>query len=160
WIVDPSLNSMSSQGRTIRLEPKIGEVLLCLAQHPGETLSKERLFQAVWPNIVVTEDVLRRCIGELCRAFDRGARSPQVIETVSKRGYRLVAPVSALAPVATPAPTESAVTDSIVVLPFTNMSADSENEYFADGITEEIIDALAQIPGLHVVARSSAFSFK
>jgi TolB-like protein/Tfp pilus assembly protein PilF len=162
WIVDPSLNSMSSEGRTVRLEPKIMEVLLCLAQHPGETLSKEQLFQAVWPNIVVTEDVLRRCIGELRRAFDDDARNPAIIETVSKRGYRLLAPVSALAPAPAPAPApaESVVTDSIVVLPFTNMSADPENEYFADGITEEIIDALTQIQGLHVVARSSAFSFK
>ena len=160
WVVDPSLNSMSSEGRTIRLEPKIMEVLLCLAQHPGETLSKEQLFQAVWPNIVVTEDVLRRCIGELRRAFDDDARNPAIIETVSKRGYRLLAPVSALAAAPAPPLAESVVTDSIVVLPFTNMSADPENEYFADGITEEIIDALAQIPGLHVVARSSAFSLK
>jgi TolB-like protein/Tfp pilus assembly protein PilF len=57
-------------------------------------------------------------------------------------------------------PQKEAVTDSIAVLPFANMSADPENEYFADGITEEIIDALAQIEGLRVVARSSAFSFK
>jgi adenylate cyclase len=160
WIVDPSLNSMSSEGRAVRLEPKIMEVLLCLAQHPGETLSKEQLFQAVWPNIIVTEDVLRRCIGELRRTFDDDARNPRIIETVSKRGYRLVATVSALAAASAPAPLQSAVTDSIVVLPFTNMSADPENEYFADGITEEIIDALAQIQGLHVVARTSAFSFK
>jgi TolB-like protein/Tfp pilus assembly protein PilF len=158
WIVDPSLNSMSSEGGTVRLQPKVMEVLLCLAQHPGETLSKEQLFQAVWPNIIVTEDVLKRCITELRRAFDDDARNPHIIETISKRGYRLVAPVSALA--AATAPPESAVTDSIVVLPFANMSADPENEYFADGITEEIIDALAQIQGLHVVARSSAFSFK
>src|SRR5215475_10523122 len=158
WIVDPSLNSVSSEGKTVRLEPKVMEVLLCLAQHSGETLSKEQLFQAVWPNIIVTEDVLRRCIGELRRAFDDDARNPHIVETISKRGYRLLAPVSA--PATAPVPQEEAVTDSIVVLPFANMSADPENEYFADGITEEIIDALAQIQGLHVVARSSAFSFK
>jgi len=160
WIVDPSLNSMSCEGRAVRLEPKVMGVLMCLAQHPGETLSKEQLFQAVWPNIIVTEDVLKRCIAELRRAFDDDARNPHIIETIAKRGYRLLAPVSALAAATAPAPPESAVTDSIVVLPFANMSADPENEYFADGITEEIIDALAQIQGLHVVARSSAFSFK
>src|SRR5215813_13343109 len=160
WIVDPSLNSMSCEGRTVRLEPKVMEVLLCLAQHPGETLSKEQLLQAVWPNVVVIEGVLKRCIAELRRAFDDDARNPHIIETISKRGYRLLAPVSALAAATAPAFPESAVTDSIVVLPFTNMSADPENEYLADGITEEIIDALAQIQGLHVVARSSAFSFK
>ena len=160
WIVDPSLNSMSSEGKTVRLEPKVMGVLLCLAQRPGETLSKEQLFQAVWPNIIVTDDALKRCIAELRRAFDDNARNPHIIETISKRGYRLLASVSAPAAAAAPAPPESAVTDSIVVLPFTNMSAEPENEYFADGITEEIIDALAQIQGLRVVARSSAFSFK
>jgi len=158
WIVDPSLNSMSSEGRSVRLEPKVMGVLVCLAQHPGETLSKEQLFQAVWPNIIVTEDVLKRCIAELRRAFDDDARNPHIIETISKRGYRLLAPVSA--PATAPVPQKEAVTDSIAVLPFANMSADPENEYFADGITEEIIDALAQIEGLRVVARSSAFSFK
>jgi TolB-like protein len=131
------------------------EVLLCLAQHPGETLSKEQLFQAVWPNITVTEDVLKRCIAELRRAFDDDAREPRIIETISKRGYRLVAPVTAGT-----AATTLAASHSIAVLPFVNMSADTENEYFADGITEEIINALAQIKHLRVVARSSGFSFK
>ena len=135
-------------------------VLECLAQHPGETLSKEQLFQAVWPNIVVTEDVLKRCIAELRRAFHDDARNPHIIETIAKRGYRLIASVSAPAVASAPAPPEDAITDSIVVLPFANISADSENEYFTDGITEEIIDALSQIPGLRVVARGSAFSFK
>jgi adenylate cyclase len=158
WVVTPSLNSIASQGRTARLEPKVMEVLVCLAQHPGDTVSKEQLFQAVWPRTVVTEDVLKRCIAELRRAFGDDAREPHIIETISKRGYRLVAPVTAGS--ATPAPAESVVSDSIVVLPFINMSADPEHEYFADGITEEIINALAQIQELHVVARSSAFSFK
>src|SRR5262249_24077975 len=154
----PGLNSISCQGKTVRLEPKIMRVLLCLARHPGETLSKEQLFQAVWPNTVVTEDVLKRCIAELRRAFDDDARAPHVIETISKRGYRLIAPVSAAAEAVTPSP--STVGDSIAVLPFINMSADQENEHFADGITEEIIDALAQIQQLQVVSRTSAFSFK
>ncbi|MCP3725804.1 winged helix-turn-helix domain-containing protein [Paraburkholderia sp. CNPSo 3272] len=158
WVVTPSLNSISSLGGIVRVEPKVMEVLVCLARHPGETVSKEQLFQAVWPKIVVSEDVLKRCIAELRRAFDDDARNPRVIETISKRGYRLVAPVTAGS--APPAHTERVVNDSIAVLPFINMSADPEHEYFADGITEEIIDALAQIPELHVVARSSAFSFK
>ena len=158
WVVAPSLNCITSGGRTVRLEPKVMEVLVCLAQHPGDTVSKEQLFQAVWPKTVVTEDVLKRCIAELRRAFDDDAREPRVIETISKRGYRLVAPVTAGS--ATPALARSVESDSIVVLPFINMSADPEHEYFADGITEEIIGALAQIQELHVVARSSAFSFK
>src|SRR5262249_38518143 len=107
---------MSSEGKTVRLEPKVMGVLLCLAEHPAETLSKEQLFQAVWPNIIVTEDVLKRCIAELRRAFDDDARNPHIIETISKRGYRLLAPVSALAAATAPAPPETAVTNSILVL--------------------------------------------
>ena len=158
WVVTPSLNSISCRDETVRLEPKVMEVLLCLAQHPGETLSKEQLLQAVWPNIIVTEDVLKRCIAELRRAFDDDAREPRIIQTISKRGYRLIAPTAA--PVAATTPVADATSDSIVVLPFVNMSADVENEYFADGITEEIINSLTQIKVLRVVARSSAFLFK
>jgi len=158
WLVAPSLNSISCKGTTVRLEPKAMEVLLCLAQHPGQTLTKETLFHAVWPGAFVTDDVLTHSISELRRAFEDDARDPRVIQTIPKRGYRLLAPVNA-AGTAT-APAANVVRDSIAVLPFINLSPDPENEFFADGITEEIINALAQIRELHVVARSSAFSFK
>jgi len=136
------------------------EVLLCLADHADEAVSKEDLVQAVWPDTFVSDDALKRCIFELRRVFEDDAREPRVIETISKRGYRLIAPVNRSAVAAPPTPTPSLTRDSIVVLPFMNISADQENEFFADGITEEIINALAQINELHVVARSSAFSFK
>jgi adenylate cyclase len=158
WLVTPSLNSMSSRGKTVHIEPKVMEVLQYLAQRAGQTVSKEVLIHGVWPGMVVTDDVLTRCIAELRRALDDDAREPRIIQTIPKRGYRLIAPVSAEGVPAGPG--VSVVRDSIVVLPFVNMSADAENEYFADGITEEIINALAQIKELHVVARSSAFSFK
>lgn len=156
WLVAPSVNSISCKGTTVRLEPKVMEVLVCLAEHASETLPKETLFHTVWPDTFVTDDVLTHSISELRRAFEDDAREPHIIQTIPKRGYRLVAPVSTAVVVAA----ASATRDSIAVLPFVNMSADTENEYFTDGITEEIINALAQIEDLHVVARSSAFSFK
>ena len=158
WLVAPSLNSISCKGTTVRLEPKVMEVLLCLAKHAGETLPKETLFHAVWPDTFVTDDVLTHSISELRRAFEDDAREPRIIQTIPKRGYRLLAPVSAAHKAASPA--ASAARDSIAVLPFVSMSAGPEDEFFADGITEEIINALTQVPQLHVVARSSAFSFK
>ena len=94
WVVEPSLNTISSNGRTIRLEPKVMEVLVCLARHAGESLSKEKLLQEVWPGTFVTDDALKRCILELRRVFEDDAREPRVIQTIPKRGYRLVAPVA------------------------------------------------------------------
>lgn len=156
WLVAPNQNSISCKGTTVRLEPKVMEVLVCLAEHAGETLPKETLFHTVWPDTFVTDDVLTHSISELRRAFEDDAREPHIIQTIPKRGYRLVAPVSTAVVVAAVSTTR----DSIAVLPFVNMSADTENEYFTDGITEEIINALAQIEHLHVAARSSAFFFK
>jgi TolB-like protein/DNA-binding winged helix-turn-helix (wHTH) protein len=94
WVVEPSLNIISSNGRTIRLEPKVMEVLVCLAQHAGESLSKEKLLQEVWPGTFVTDDALKRCILELRRVFADNPREPRVIQTIAKRGYRLVALVA------------------------------------------------------------------
>jgi len=157
WLVKPSLNVISRNGTAARVEPKVMEVLVCLAKHPGETLSKETLLQAVWPDTFVSEDALKHSISELRRVFDDDPREPRVIQTIAKRGYRFIAAVSREAT----GQTTSAVTrDSIAVLPFINISPDAENEFFADGMTEEIINALAQIKQLHVVARSSVFSFK
>jgi adenylate cyclase len=158
WLVAPGLNSISREGTTVRLEPKVMEVLVCLAQHPGETLPKETIFHTVWSSTFVTDDVLTHSISELRRAFQDDAREPRIIQTIPKRGYRLVAPVGAANTVAGPTP--SVTRDSIAVLPFTSMSADPTDEFFADGMTDEIINALAQIKELHVVARTSAFSFK
>jgi len=69
-------------------------VLVCLAQHAGAPLSKDELLSEVWPDTFVSEDVLKRCISELRRALEDDAREPQVIETIPKRGYRLIAPVT------------------------------------------------------------------
>ena len=159
WLVEPSLNSISRNGSITRLEPKVMEVLVCLAERAGETLSKQDLMQSVWPDTFVSDDALKHCISELRRVFEDDAREPLVIQTVAKRGYRFIATVNR-APVAAPPPVLSTARDSIAVLPFINISPDAENDFFADGITEEIINALAQIRELHVVARSSVFSFK
>lgn len=96
WLVKPSLNVISSNGTTVRLEPKVMEVLVCLAGHAGEALPKETLLQTVWTDTFVSEDVLKRCISELRRVFEDDAREPRIIETIPKRGYRLLAPVEAV----------------------------------------------------------------
>jgi TolB-like protein/DNA-binding winged helix-turn-helix (wHTH) protein len=93
WLVQPALNSISRNGTSRTLEPKVMEVLVCLAQHPGETLPKEQLLSTVWADTFVSDDVLVRSISEIRRAFDDDARESRFIQTVPKRGYRLVVPV-------------------------------------------------------------------
>lgn len=93
WLVEPRLNTISRNGATVRLQPKIMEVLVCLAQHAGEPVSKEKLLESVWPGTFVTDDVLTRAISELRRVFEDDAQQSHVIQTIPKRGYRLVVPV-------------------------------------------------------------------
>jgi len=96
WLIQPRLNTVSNNGTTVRLEPKVMEVLVCLAQHPGEPVSKEDLLQAVWPDTFVTDDVLKRSISELRRVFQDDVRESRIIQTIPKRGYRLLVPVEAV----------------------------------------------------------------
>lgn len=93
WLVQPNLNTVSRNGTTVRVEPKVMEVLVCLASQPGEPVSKEAILKAVWSDTFVTEDVLTRSISELRRTFQDDARESRIIQTIPKRGYRLVAAV-------------------------------------------------------------------
>jgi adenylate cyclase len=153
WLVEPDLNRVSRAGKRIPVEPKVIEVLAYLADHPGEVLPKEQIIQAVWPDTYVSDEVLRYAISELRKALKDDVKDPQFIETVARRGYRLIAPVSKKGP-----PAESRV--SIAVLAFSDMSLTRDQEYFCDGISEEIINNLTHIKGLRVVSRTSSFAFK
>ena len=94
WFVEPMLNRMSRGDETVQVEPKVMEVLLCMAKRPGKTVSKDEFMEQVWTDTVVTDDVLSRCISELRKAFGDDSRDPDYIETIRKIGYRLIAPVS------------------------------------------------------------------
>jgi len=79
-------------------------VLVCLAGHPSEVLSKDRIIKAVWPDTYVSEGILTYSISELRRAFGDDVKDPRIIQTIPRRGYRLIAPVVQLAPSARPNP--------------------------------------------------------
>ncbi len=153
WLVEPDLNRISKVGKTIPVEPKVIEVLVCLAAHAGEVLSKERIMQSVWPDTFVSEGILSYSISELRKAFGDDARKPSIIQTIPRRGYRLIPPVDRLDPGLSPQP-------SVAVLPFSDMSQEKDQDYFCDGIAEEIINRLAAVKGLRVAARMSSFVFK
>ena len=79
WLVQPGLNTISRNGTTAQLEPKMMSVLVCLAEHQGEPVSKEKLLQTVWPDTFVSEGVLVRSISELRRVLGDDAKEPRVI---------------------------------------------------------------------------------
>jgi TolB-like protein/DNA-binding winged helix-turn-helix (wHTH) protein/Tfp pilus assembly protein PilF len=93
WRIEPQLNTISRNGTRVRVEPKVMAVLVCLAEEAPDTVSRERLLQTVWPGIFVSDDVLTRCVSELRRVFEDDARESRIIQTIPKRGYRLVLPV-------------------------------------------------------------------
>jgi TolB-like protein/DNA-binding winged helix-turn-helix (wHTH) protein/tetratricopeptide (TPR) repeat protein len=93
WLVQPSLNAADRNGTTSHVTPKAMEVLVCLAQHAGEPVTKEELLRTVWPDAFVGDDVIKRSIAELRRVFEDDVKEPQFIQTIAKRGYRLIATV-------------------------------------------------------------------
>jgi DNA-binding winged helix-turn-helix (wHTH) protein/Tfp pilus assembly protein PilF len=98
WVVRPSLNSIALGDKTSRLEPKAMELLVYLAGHAGTVVAKEQLISAIWANTFVTDDVLIRCVSELRKAFGDDAKAPRMIETIPKRGYRLLKRVEPVQP--------------------------------------------------------------
>ena len=116
WLVEPDLNCINKGKNKISVEPKVIEVLVCLADCPGEVLSKKQIIKTVWPDTFVSEEVLRYSISELRKAFKDDAKNPRVIQTIARRGYRLIAPV-------TKKDSDSRAKTSIAVLAFSDMSA-------------------------------------
>src|SRR5262249_9772764 len=142
----------------------------------GDLVSKDEIMAAVWPGTVVGDNNLTVQISALRHVLDPAPPEGSWIQTVAGRGYRFVAPVTSVEPVSgdrdggpgaeTGRGAESAAAlptpdkPSIAVLPFANMSGDPEQEYFSDGMVEEIITALSRIRWLFVLARNSSFTYK
>jgi adenylate cyclase len=159
--------------REIELRPKSFEVLRCLVENSGRLVTKDELFKAVWPDVVVSDEALTQCISEVREAI--GDRAQTMIKTMPRRGYRFAAPVSrsdagaashaSSVPTTTgdsaPRPASSTIErPSIAVLPFVNLGRDTRQEYFSDGITADIIAELSRFSDLSIIARSSSFQYK
>ncbi len=144
--------SLTRDGVAVPLGGRAFDTLAVLASAPSATVGKEALLDAVWPGLTVAENNLQVQVSALRKALGDGW-----IVTVPGRGYRLALPPPAAEPQAAPKPPDR---PSIAVLPFQNLSGDPEQEYFADGMTEEIITALSRIRSFLVIARASSFIYK
>jgi TolB-like protein len=157
-------SGLMSGGRNVHLTPKALALLSFIAERPGEVVTKDQLFGAVWPEVNVGDAALVTCIQELRRALKDDARHPRYIETLHRRGYRFVGKMALAPPTATGDGGERVLTlpnrPSIAVLPFANMSEDPDQQHFADGISEDLITDLSRIHWLFVIARNSTFVYK
>jgi len=97
WLVEPTLDRISSDGRVVRLRPRAMDVLACLALEAGELSSKQNLIDAVWQTEFVSDHALTQVVAELRSALGDDARNPTYIENIPRRGYRLVAAVTPVA---------------------------------------------------------------
>ena len=170
--VDLRARELRKGGIRIRLQDQPFEILAVMIERPGEVVTRDELRQRLWPagTFVDFEHSLNAAIKRLRSALGDDADNPRFVETLHKRGYRFIAavesegqPVRNLHVVRPPAKT---VPDNfnvrLVVLPFANMSNDPTQEYFSDGLTEEMITQIGRLcPGrLGVIARTSSMLFK
>jgi len=150
---EPESSRLWCDEQEVKLTPKAAAVLAALLKRAGSPVSKDELFATVWRGTVVSDDALVTCVQELRKALQDDVRHPRYIETRHRVGYRFIGSIE----------TRSHATDTesaIAVLPFVDMSPDRDQDYFCEGLAEEIIDALTYVDGLRVAARSSSFQFR
>jgi adenylate cyclase len=189
YLLDLERGCLVADGQEIALRPKTFGVLRHLAENPGRLVSKEDLFAAVWPNLVVTDDTLVQSIGELRRAL--GSDGARFIKTIPRRGYRFEAPAAVgrearaggrrhivavaaiallvvgvlIAVFATRLSGDRATTPAgakavIAVLPLKTEGGDASREYFAEGLTQDIISAMGRFPELTVMSWNAVYPYK
>jgi TolB-like protein/DNA-binding winged helix-turn-helix (wHTH) protein len=214
WNVEPEMGQMTRNGETVRLEPRMMRLLLCLAERANQTVSADQLLDQVWPGVVVSPDSVYQAIASLRRLLGDDPKQASYIVTVPRKGYRMVAEVGAwrepetVPPALIDVPTAVRTTSawymrhritavvcaglaavivaalwihdrpasiasaginfayatpaqkSIAVLPFLDLTEEMKQEYFADGITEELIGRFSKIPGFKVPAPTASFYYK
>jgi TolB-like protein/DNA-binding winged helix-turn-helix (wHTH) protein/tetratricopeptide (TPR) repeat protein len=226
WEIRPRLGMIASGEQVNRVEPRVMAVLVCLARHAPNVVTRDEFIREVWRGRIVTDEVLSRCISLLRAALDDQPRDSRLIQTLPRIGYRLLAEVLPLEPLAGqagssaapalpaadadvavvaaavetpviestrrvppwrrrsllgvsvllaaallyaaavywrshgPSPVAEAGRNSVAVLPFVNHSDSKDDDYFSDGLSEELISRLSNVRGLKVVASTSAFSLK
>lgn len=208
WLVDPGSGRLRRGDREVKIEPKVMDVLVYMAQHPGEVVSRKSLEDRVWTGAVVGYDAISGSIIKLRKALGDDPRNPRYIETISKKGYRMIARVSAgrgdttiadASPSLPPKQVSPAANHwkklaatvvglavlvgglwylasrpgdadlpntggphapSVVVLPFKNLSDEPGQEYFSEGVTDDLITDLSRMDSIRVVARQTSDYYK
>jgi TolB-like protein len=149
----------------IRLQEQPFQILVILLEHAGEVVVREDLIGRLWPDntFVDFDRGLNKAVNRLREALGDSADKPRFIETLPQRGYRFLAQVTAVVrdeehgPMLPP---HTLRIDSLAVLPLDNLSGDPSQEYFSDGMTDELIGAISRIKLLRVISRTSVMRYK
>ena len=170
-VLDTDRRELRAGAAAIAVEPQVFDLLAYLIQNRDRVVSRDDVFEAVWHGRIVSESTLTSRINAARAAIGDSGDEQRLIKTLPRKGFRFVAAVqerkgsdttAALdAPALIPA-SQLALPDkpSIAVLPFTNMSGEPEQDYFADGMAEDVITALSRCNWLFVIARNSSFTYK
>ncbi|MGI9523530.1 MAG: winged helix-turn-helix domain-containing tetratricopeptide repeat protein [Hyphomicrobiaceae bacterium] len=154
--VDPQSMELRINDELVPVQPQVFALLVFLIENRDRVVTKDEIFDAVWKGRIVSDSALNARINALRRALGDSGEQQHIVRTIPRRGFRFMAPE--VTPIL--AAKELAEAPTIAVLPFENMSGDAEQEYFSDGISEDIITDLSKVPGLVVIARNSSFAYK
>ena len=167
YALDTGRRELRRGAELIAIEPQVFDLLDYLIRHREQVVTKDELMDAVWNGRIVSESALTSRINSVRTAIGDSGEDQRLIKTLRGKGFRFVAAVheepltgASSAPEALTTRLSLADQPSIAVLPFVNMSGDAAQDYFADGITEEIITALARFKDLFVIARNSSFAYR
>jgi TolB-like protein len=174
-LLDPDRRELTRRSEVVSISPKAFDLLVHLVQNREHVVSKDDLLQAVWEGRIVSESTLTSHINAVRKAIGDSGEEQRLIRTLARKGFRFVGDVQELQSSDDSDSRKSgfvkpdeararalALPDkpSIAVLPFLNLSGDPEQEYFADGVVEDVISALSRIRWLFVIARNSSFTYK
>ena len=156
--IDAAAFELRRAGQVCEVEPQVFELLLYLARHPDQLITKNDLIRDVWNGRIVSDSTLASRIKSARRAIGDDGEQQRRIKTVHGRGVRFIGESAASFDKKSVAKAMS--WPSVAVLPFANVSEDPEQNYFVDGLTEDIITDLSRFGHLRVVARSSCFQYR
>jgi TolB-like protein/cytochrome c-type biogenesis protein CcmH/NrfG len=171
-VLDVARRELRRGGEAIAVEPQVFDLLVYLVENRDRVVSKDDLTAAVWDGRIVSDSTLTSRINAARKALGDSGKEQRLIRTVARKGIRFVGTVRTQDETAAPAAetedggepqrTTLPLPDrpAIAVLPFTNLSGDPEQEYFSDGISEDIITALSKLRWFFVIARNSSFIYK
>jgi TolB-like protein len=168
YVLDADRRELRRGTNAVDITPQAFDLLLHLLRNRDRVVSKDELFDTVWQGRIVSESTLASHINAVRKALDDSGEQQRLIRTVQRKGFRFAGEVHEAASTAdVPEPEQQlrAALDlpdrpSIAVLPFLNLSGDAGQDYFTDGVVEDIIFGLSRIRWLFVIARNSSFTYK